>query len=205
MNRIRLFALLLCLCLLAGCAAQTLPAQEPAATVSFVDSCGRTVEVPEKIDRVAVSGLTAQMILVTLAPEKLVGVASRPDEAQLAYLPAELAQLSELGQLYGGKGNLNPEFLIACAPQIILDLGDRKANHAADMQSLQEQTGIPTVFIEASGDTLPQAYRTLGALLGVADAAETLARYIEDTLTMAEANRWTNFTMSASARRTTTT
>lgn len=199
MNRIRLFALLLCLCLLAGCAAQTLPAQEPAATVSFVDSCGRTVEVPEKIDRVAVSGLTAQMILVTLAPEKLVGVASRPDEAQLAYLPAEL------GQLYGGKGNLNPEFLIACAPQIILDLGDRKANHAADMQSLQEQTGIPTVFIEASGDTLPQAYRTLGALLGVADAAETLARYIEDTLTMAEANRWTNFTMSASARRTTTT
>lgn len=73
------------------------------------------------------------------------------------------------------------------------------------MQSLQEQTGIPTVFIEASGDTLPQAYRTLGALLGVADAAEPLARYIEDTLTMAEANRWTNFTMSASARRTTTT
>lgn len=205
MNRIRLFALLLCLCLLAGCAAQTLPAQEPAATVSFVDSCGRTVEVPEKIDRVAVSGLTAQMILVTLAPEKLVGVASRPDEAQPAYLPAELAQLPELGQLYGGKGNLNPESLIACAPQIILDLGDRKANHAADMQSLQEQTGIPTVFIEASGDTLPQAYRTLGALLGVADAAETLARYIEDTLTMAEANRWTNFTMSASARRTTTT
>ena len=66
----------------------------------------------------------------------------------------------------------------------------------ADMQSLQEQTGIPTVFIEASGDTLPQAYRTPGALLGVADAAETLARYIEDT---------TNFTMSASARRTTTT
>ena len=205
MNRIRLFALLLCLCLLAGCAAQTLPAQEPAATVSFVDSCGRTVEVPEKIDRVAVSGLTAQMILVTLAPEKLVGMASRPNEAQLAYLPAELAQLSELGQLYGGKGNLNPESLIACAPQIILDLGDRKANHAADMQSLQEQTGIPTVFIEASGDTLPQAYRTLGALLGVADAAETLARYIEDTLTMAEANRWTNFTMSASARRATTT
>lgn len=189
MNRIRLFALLLCLCLLAGCAAQTLPAQEPAATVSFVDSCGRTVEVPEKIDRVAVSGLTAQMILVTLAPERLVGVARRPDEAQLAYLPAELAQLPELGQLYGGKGNLNPESLIACAPQIILDLGDRKANHAADMQSLQEQTGIPTVFIEASGDTLPQAYRTLGALLGVADAAETLARYIEDTLTMAEANR----------------
>lgn len=205
MNRIRLFALLLCLCLLAGCAAQTLPAQEPAATVSFVDSCGRTVEVPEKIDRVAVSGLTAQMILVTLAPERLVGVARRPDEAQLAYLPAELAQLPELGQLYGAKGNLNPESLIACAPQIILDLGDRKANHAADMQSLQEQAGIPTVFIEASGDTLPQAYRTLGALLGVADAAETLARYIEDTLTMAEANRWTNFTMSASARRTTTT
>ena len=33
------------------------------------------------------------------------------------------------------------------------------------MQSLQEQAGIPTVFIEASGDTLPQAYRTLGALL----------------------------------------
>ena len=59
--------------------------------------------------------------------------------------------------------------------------------------------GEDNPFLSALGDELKK-----GAF-AFESAAETLARYIEDTLTMAEAARWTNFTMSASARRTTTT
>ena len=184
----RFIVLLLCLCLLTAGTPRTAP-ETPQATVSFPDSCGRTVEVPEKIDRIAVSGLTAQMFLITLAPELLVGVASRPSEAQQRYLPACLAELPELGQLYGGRGTLNIESLIREKPQIILDLGDRKANHAEDMQAIQEQTGIPTVFIEADGENLPEAYRMLGKLLGKQDEAEVLAQYIEAALALAETNR----------------
>lgn len=177
----KLFCLLLCLCLLAGCAAPSAP-EAPAETQEFVDSCGRTVQVPQRIGRVAVTGVTAQMFLLSFAPEKLVGVARRPSEAQIAYLPQEFQKLPELGQLYGGRGDQNLESLIAAKPQIILDLGDQKVNHAQDMQQLQEQTGIPTVFIQASGATLPQAYRTLGALLDVTDADEARALLAHSTL-----------------------
>lgn len=165
------------------------PQQPPVPTIPFADSCGRTVQIPEQIDRVAVSGLTAQIILATLAPELLAGVASRPSAQQQRFLPQCLSELPELGQLYGGKGDLNPESLIRSAAQIIIDLGDEKANHAEDMQAIQEQTGIPTVFIKATGDTLPEAYRTLGRLLDREDRAEKLARYIESTLALAQANR----------------
>lgn len=187
-KQFRMIFLLLCAAfLLNACAAK--PARTAdGPTVSFTDSCGRTVQLPEKIDRVAVSGLTAQMILSTLAPEKLVGVASRPRDEQLCYLPQRLAELPELGQLYGGRGELNLESLIRTSPQVIIDLGDEKENHAQDMQSIQEQTGIPTIFLRASGDTLPAAYRTLGRLLDCEERAELLARFIEAAFRVAEEN-----------------
>ena len=187
----RLQGLLLFICifaLLTACA-PSVPQEPSVPTVPFVDSCGREVQVPEKIDRVAVSGLTAQIILSGLAPELLAGVASRPSAQQQRFLPQCLSELPELGQLYGGKGDLNPESLIRSSAQIILDLGDEKANHAEDMQAIQEQTGIPTVFIKATGETMPEAYRTLGRLLGCEERAETLAQYVESALALAQTNR----------------
>lgn len=188
-KRCKILLLLLCaILLMSGCTPEA-ARQTGGTTVAFTDSCGRTVDLPEQIRRVAVTGLTAQMILSTLAPELLVGVASQPGQEQLRYLPDGLSQLPELGQLYGGKGNLNLESLISASPQVIIDLGDQKADHAEDMQAIQEQTGIPTIFIRASEDELPEAYRTLGHLLACEERAEALAQYIENTYRLAEENR----------------
>ena len=151
----------------------------------FTDSAGRTVDVPAQITKIAPSGGVAQMILLTLAPERLVGLSSRPDAVQLPYFPGSIADLPEFGQFYGSKANINMEALIAAQPQIIIDLGDYKDGIAADMDMVQEQTGIPTVFIDASLENLPTAYRLLGSLLGVEDRAEKLASYIEETLAYA--------------------
>lgn len=159
---------------------------EQKETVSFFDSAGRTVAVPANITKIAPSGSVAQMILLTLAPERMVGLASSPDDAQLPYFPPEIAELPAFGQFYGSKANINMEALIAAEPQIIIDLGDYKDGIAADMDMVQEQTGIPTVFIDASLENLPTAYRLLGSLLGVKDKAEELASYIEDTLAYAK-------------------
>lgn len=159
---------------------------EQKETVSFFDSAGRTVAVPAQITKIAPSGGVAQMILLTLAPERMVGLASSPDDAQLPYFPDGIVALPEFGQFYGSKANINMEALIAAEPQIIIDLGDYKDGIAADMDMVQEQTGIPTVFIDASLENLPTAYRLLGSLLGVKDKAEELASYIEDTLAYAK-------------------
>lgn len=154
----------------------------------FVDSIGREVTLESEITRVAPSGSVAQMILVTLAPELLVGLSSMPDEAQLAYLPKEISALPEFGQFYGGKANLNMEALIAANPQIIIDIGNRNDSISEDMDMVQEQTGIPTVFIDGALSALPQAYRMLGKLLNREDDAEKMAAFIENTLSMAEEN-----------------
>ena len=52
-------------------AATEAPAEEPAAeTVMFTDSCGREVELPANITKIAPSGTVATMILAAFAPEE---------------------------------------------------------------------------------------------------------------------------------------
>lgn len=188
----RIIACLLAAALLAGalcgCGGPTYDPLEGVETTVFRDSCGRSVTIPAQITRIAASGATAQMILMTIAPDMLVGLAASPSRAQRPYFPEDMWYLPTFGQFYGSKASLNMEALIAAEPQIIIDLGDRKANHAADMSTIQRQTGIPTVFIEADIDDLPAAYRTLGALLGREEKAEELAAFVENTVSMAQEN-----------------
>lgn len=177
-----IISLCLFLCLFSACGEITQQQQE---TVSFTDSAGRTVDVPAQVTKIAPSGSVAQMILLTLVPERLVGLSSMPDASQLPYFPDGIADLPVFGQFYGSKANINMEALIAAQPQIIIDLGDYKDGIATDMDMVQNQTGIPTVFIDASLENLPTAYRLLGSLLGAEESAETLASYIEETLAYA--------------------
>ena len=183
-----LLAVLLMAGLLSGCGKHEWDPLEGVETQVFTDSCGRAVTIPAELTRIAASGSTAQMILMTIAPDMLVGLASSPSRAQRPYFPEDMWYLPTFGQFYGSKASLNMEALIDAQPQIILDLGDRKATHALDMNTIQRQTGIPTVFIEADIDDLPAAYRTLGALLGREEKGEALASFVERTVAMAREN-----------------
>lgn len=188
MKRISCFALCIMLIITAffGCSKSGYDPLKNVETTAFSDDAGRKVTVPKHVTRVAVSGSTAQMILMTLAPELLIGLSSSPSTAQMPYFPKEMWTLPTFGQFYGGKANLNMEALIDAEPQIIIDLGDAKTSIAEDMDGIQKQTGIPTVFIEATLEKLPQAYRRLGTLLDREEQGESLAVYIENTLRMAQ-------------------
>ena len=157
-------------------------------TVTVTDSCGREVEIPKEITRVAPSGATAQMVLETIAPEKLVGLSASFSTNQRKFFPEEQWYMPTFGQFYGSKSTLNMETLIAEDPQIIIDIGDKKITHKADMNSIQRQTGIPTIFIETSMDTFPDAYRQLGEILGHEAEGEEMAEYVEKTINTARAN-----------------
>ena len=152
-------------------------AMADGATRSFTDSTGRTVELPAVIDRIAVSGPLAQIVVFALAPHQLVGVASAWDKTAESYLATEYYQLPVLGQLYGGKGEMNLEELLAAQPQVVIDVGEPKGSIAEDMDALTEQTGIPFVHITATLSTFHNAYAMLGELLGMPDEAKTLGDY----------------------------
>lgn len=187
----RILAGLLALALLAslcGCGAKAVNSGEK--TVSFTDSCGRTVKIPEKITRIAPSGAVATMILETIAPDSLAGISATPSSTQIKYFPRSFLKLPTFGQLYGAKSSINLESLIAAKPQVIIDLGDKKDGMASDLNALQKQTGIPVIFVEADLPHMAQAYRTLGKLIsGKKSRGDQLAEFVDRTMKTAKANR----------------
>lgn len=155
--------------------------QRETKTVVFTDSAGREVEVPANIERVVPSGHTATQVLITLVPEKLAGLPQEITQDQRAYLTdAPDESLPVLGAAFGSKGDLNKEAVAATGAQVLIDTGEYKEGIEEDLDSLQEQLGIPCVFIETKLDEWPAAYRKLGELLGVEDRAEELATYCQD-------------------------
>jgi len=81
------------------------PTTEAApASRMWTDSVGRKVEIPAKIEKVALSGPMAQIVLYALAPKMLVGFSNDWSKEAQQYIPAEYLALPTLGQLYGGKG-----------------------------------------------------------------------------------------------------
>lgn len=158
-------------------------AEEQNKTVVFTDSCGREVELPAQIDRIVPMGPPAQMMLLAVAPEKMVGLTSGLNEKEAAYLGEECAKLPEFGSFYGA-GDLNKEALLASDPQVIIDMGEAKNGNKEDLDSLQEQLGIPTIFIEASLETTGEAFRTLGNILNKEEDADKLGDYCDTKLDM---------------------
>lgn len=161
------------------------PATDDGTTV-FTDSVGRQVEIPKNITRIVASGYPAQLVLFSLAPDKMVGLAEGWSDIALEIIDPKYHNLPVLGSFYGG-GDLNLEEIAVLDPQIIIDVGEPKSSIVEDMNSITEQVGIPAVHIEASLDSMPQAYRMLGKLLGMETEAEKLAVYCENVLS--ETNR----------------
>ena len=170
-------ALLLC-----GCGQANVKTVEE--TQEFTDSTGRTVSLPAKITRIAISGPLSQIYILPLAGDMLVGVSTAYAEDAQSYLPAYIYEKAEIGQLYGGKGEMDLEALLAAAPDVVIDIGEAKKTTADDLTALTGQTGIPFIHIDATVATAPEAYRILGKLLGREEKAEELAVWCENTYAM---------------------
>ncbi len=143
----------------------------------FTDSVGRKVSFDTEISGIAVTGQLGQIVVFALAPDMLVGIAGEWDNNAEAFIEEKYYQLPVLGQLFGGKGDLNAEELLLASPQVIIDVGEPKMGIVEDLDELQEQLGIPVVHISASIDTFDEAYVMLGELLDKKDEAEVLASY----------------------------
>ena len=177
MKRILILLLAALMLLSTACAAAKAP-QAPE-TRTFTDSVGRPVEVPYTLDKVAVSGPLAQIVLFALCPDRLAGIAGKWDKTAEQFFDRKYYDLPILGQLYGGKGELNLETLLASGAQVVIDVGQPKKTIVEDLDALQEQTGIPFVHITALTASMGDAYRKLGELLDMPIEAEALAAYCD--------------------------
>ncbi len=117
---------------------------------------------------------------MTVAGDKLVGLAGGPSANQEKYFGDKYSGMDEFGTIVGGKGDFNKEAVAAADAQIVIDVGQPKDGLAEDLDTLQQQLGIPCIHVSTTLDTFGDAYRTLGDLLGVQDKAEELATYCDN-------------------------
>ena len=151
------------------------------STRTFTDSLGRTVTIPEKIERIAVTSSISKIVIYSIAPDLLVGITEPWDDTEKQYIDEKYHDMTVLGQLYGGKGGLNLEELLSTAPQVVIDIGEPKEGIAEDMDDMQNQTGIVWVHISAYLESLDQTYEKLGELLGREEEGKILADYCRAT------------------------
>jgi iron complex transport system substrate-binding protein len=155
----------------------------PANARSVVDATGRTVEIPDRIERVMPAGQPAAVLLYTIAPEKMIGWPHSPGPAAKSLLGASFAELPALPPLVRD-GKVQTEQIQATRPDVILDYGSTAARYADRATMVHEATGIPDLLMDGRLERTPEIYRVLGGMLGTAERAADLATAAERLLTI---------------------
>jgi iron complex transport system substrate-binding protein len=153
----------------------------------ILDSAGRSVEVPDHIERIQAAGPPATVLLYALAPEKLIGWARKPRDAELPFLNPIVRNLPEIGRLTGRGDTANLEVVMRAKPDIIVDFGTINSTYVSLADRVQRQTGIPYLLIDGRLSNTVAALKLVGSILGVDPRAQQLAGGADEI--MAEVER----------------
>lgn len=155
--------------------------QQSADARTVVDSAGRHVEVPDKIERVFAAGPPAGVFLYVLAPDKMIGWGRAPRDEDKRFLLPSVRDLPELGRLTGRGDTISIERLMASHPDVIVDFGATTETYRSLADRIQSQTGIPYLLIDGRFENTAAALRLFADIVGVRDRGEALARAAEAT------------------------
>lgn len=151
-------------------------------TRKITDSVGREVEIPSKINTIAPSGPLAQIVLYTSNSDKLAGLAKPLSDKQKEYIDDKMDTLPVFGQFYGKNSDLNMEELVKNSPDVVMDIGEAKKSIVEDMNNLQSQINIPVVFVEATLETMSDAYNKIGEIIGDTSKTKELSEYCKNVI-----------------------
>jgi iron complex transport system substrate-binding protein len=143
----------------------------------FIDSAGRRVAVPDRVERIMPADMATAVLIFGLAPEKLVGWSQPLSRAQRAYLPAKYARLPTIGELAGADPAAAAAEVARGRPDLIIDSGAVTPQAAALADRIEGQTRIPYLVLDGSIQRTPEMLRSLGTVLGVGDHRLDVASY----------------------------
>ena len=147
------------------------------AAREFTDDAGRKVSLPDRVERVYAAGPPASVLVLALAPDKLIGWTRRFREDESQWVPRKYAELPELGRLTGRGNTANVEVVLKEKPDVIVDVGSTRETYASLADRVQSQTGIPYVLLDGHLDTTPSQLEKLAAVLGVPERGKELSTY----------------------------
>jgi iron complex transport system substrate-binding protein len=153
-----------------------------ARAVEVVDSAGRIVQVPDRVERVVPAGPPASVLLEAIAPDLMIGWPLPLSDSAREVLAPEAAKLPQIPRLTGREDAIDK--IKALHADMILDYGTVSPRYADLAQTAQERTGVPTLLLDGALEKIPETFRRLGAILHRQDRAETLARFAEALLSL---------------------
>jgi iron complex transport system substrate-binding protein len=153
-----------------------------ALSDAVTDATGRAVEVPDRVRHVVPAGPPAAVLLLSIAPDLMMGWPGPVPERARALLAPDAAALPQIPRLTG-RDDVS-EKIAALHPDLILDYGDVSPRYASLAIATQQKTGVPTLLLDGALDKIPSVLRTLGGILGRSDRADIVARFAEALLTL---------------------
>ncbi|QOS69100.1 ABC transporter substrate-binding protein [Eggerthella guodeyinii] len=150
------------------------------------DMGGRSVMVPEQIDRVFCTNPIGTVDLFALAPEKLAGWNFRPAGDNKKYIPDEYFALPSLGVWMGAGSVPNAEEIAAQDPDVLLCYWTADEVGGAMADDIRDQTGLPVVLVDYDVRSAPAMFRYVGELVGCSERGEELAAFCEEKLAVIE-------------------
>lgn len=119
------------------------------------------------IKRIVSAGAPADLLLLAVAPEKMVGFSSFDFTRQAAIpLPDTIRQLPKLGRLAGRASSLSTEGLMALHPDLVIDCGNTDETWLSQARQVSEQTQIPWLLLNGQLAQSAEQLETLGGVLG---------------------------------------
>lgn len=170
-----------------GGAAVTTPASPSVGktTKTITDMTGRTLVVPQNINRVLSTAPPTTIAVYVLAPDKLIGVNFEPNKQDgNVYMPEKYRTLPNVGGWFG-KQTGNFETFIAMKPDIILDGDVGVGDFKTTLVERQQKFGtIPNVgVLDARNATqYDNSISFLGTLLGAEEQAASLSEFYNRVL-----------------------
>jgi iron complex transport system substrate-binding protein len=148
----------------------------------YRDGAGRELVLPRHPDKVYATSQIGIILLYSLAPERLAGWIFPLQAAEKPYLLPQSYDLPVLGGWSGKSSSANVEEIARVHPDIIFSIGPIDGVQQAQAETLQAQTGIPVVLLTSPLTGMDRTYREVGAMLGVTQRADELARYCQQTI-----------------------
>ncbi|HAU5610651.1 TPA: ABC transporter substrate-binding protein [Citrobacter freundii] len=142
---------------------------------------------PNINQRVVSAGAPADMLLLAVAPEKVVGFSSFDFSRQTAIpFHDDIRSLPKLGRLAGRASTLSLEALLALKPDLVIDCGNADETWLSQVRQVSAQTHIPWLLINGELRHTPEQLRAAGEALGVvsrtAMQAALARRFIDNAI-----------------------
>ncbi len=144
----------------------------PAHSRTITDMAGRTVSVPDKIERILPYDSKTSILLYPVAFDLMAAKAKLPGTKKYSFIAEEYNAMPQV--------DINStEEVLAAAPLVVIAGVYESDGRFESFAKLERLTGIPVVVVDLSVDKLDRTYRFLGNLLGRESKAAVLIQFLD--------------------------